>query len=117
MQPRMTFLLCLKRSLALRSSIFNSERLWQQRFFSSTLEVLPDPLLRVEIGGVEKGSCSSLSREAAPLARRSFIAPPRCIGDPSQIMSSLPGTCRMRCLKKRTTSWLLIEGAFALHHG
>jgi hypothetical protein len=36
MQPRMTSLLCLKRSLALRSSTFNSERFWQQTFFSST---------------------------------------------------------------------------------
>src|SRR5215208_6009388 len=36
MQPRMTSLLCLKRSLALRSSTFNSARLSQQRFFSST---------------------------------------------------------------------------------
>src|SRR5687767_13753128 len=36
MQPRMTSLLCLRRSLAMRSSTFNCARRWQQRFLSST---------------------------------------------------------------------------------
>src|SRR5215204_2269589 len=50
MQPRITSLLCLRRSLALRSSTFNSERLSQQRFFSSThLRCFHTPFVRVEI--------------------------------------------------------------------
>src|SRR5215217_4556639 len=39
MQPRMTSLLCLKRSLALRSSIRSSERLWQPRSCPAREEV------------------------------------------------------------------------------
>jgi hypothetical protein len=41
MQPRMTSRLCLKRSLDLRSSTFNSTRLWQQRFFNSIRVLVP----------------------------------------------------------------------------
>jgi hypothetical protein len=114
MQPRMTSLLCLKRSLALRSSTLNSKRLWQQRFFNSTLEVLVDPFVGIEVGSVD-GQLLQLYSTGRPASQEILDRPRamyrRAIPDHQHLERNLAHEVHQEA--HRTFS---LEGSFLLDH-